>query len=109
VNSRLHLLAVLLICVPAHAETLRDPTLPLQDNNIFSDVPKPEPQDPAPSLQLQGIILGFDEKLAIINSTRLRTGDLIAGHHVEDIAPRKVILVKDGQHLTLNLRFSSAD
>jgi len=109
VNSRLTLLAVLLVCVPAHAETLRDPTQPLQDNRIFSDVSKPEPPDPAPSLQLQGIILGLDEKLAIINSTRLRTGDIIAGHHVEDIAPRKVILVKDGQHLTLSLRFAPAD
>jgi len=109
VNKSVCFLVLLLLPSLAMTETLRDPTRPLFQKKVVSEKPKPDPYDAAPGLKLQGIILGLEQRMAIINSTRLRAGDRIAGHHVETIGPRQVILMKNGQERTLSLSFVPDD
>lgn len=60
------------ITLSAHAETLRDPTLPLGHvNQTYSTQEKP--------LQLQSVLVSDTRKVAYINGQQLREQDVIMG------------------------------
>lgn len=67
----------------------KDPTL--------ASRPKP------PAHELNGILVGTLDRVAIIDGTLLRTGDVLEGEHVIDIGRDHVVLARDGQRRTLRL------
>lgn len=95
-------LASLIIIVTAllsplvHA--LHDPTRPTDPADYFGGGNRSNS-----SWSLQSILSAADRRIAIINGTRVREGDLIGSAKVISISESKVVLNTGGQRFTLRL------
>ena len=56
-----------------------------------------------PAHELSGVLVGARDRVAIIDGTLLRTGDVLGGEHVIDIRRDHVVLARDGRRRTLRL------
>lgn len=81
------------------AETLRDPTRPLQE---IVTVPQP-----APTFQLHSILISQQRRVAIINGKTVAEGESVEGAKVLRIQPHRVSLLHRGKALELRLHSST--
>lgn len=85
------------------AQGRRDPFIPLvtPDGRLL----KIEKKEDAEALAIEGIIYDkYDLSYAVISGEVVKVGDAIAGYRVLKIEKNKVILIKDGQPMELELK-----
>lgn len=58
---------------------------------------------PPPARELNGILVGPRDRVAIIDGTLVRAGDSLQGERVIDVRRDHVVLARDGQRRTLHL------
>lgn len=95
-SSALIALLTVILSYSVKAQTLRDPTLPL--NSI--------PNSGERTLVLHSIIHGGERKLAVINGELLREGEPVGGYEnteVAEIRPDSVTVNRNGQSIQLTL------
>jgi len=104
-------LVFMVICAAAWAqeefEGLSDPMRP-----YAAQVRSPEAGEPAavPAAPLlQSIVIGANDRYAIIDGRRVSVGSLVGDAYVEDILPRQVILVRNARREVLPLLGAGAD
>ena len=85
-----------LLSQQSHA--LHDPTRPTDPADYFGGGVRSNS-----TWSLQSILSAADRRIAIINGTRVREGDLIGSARVISIGESKVVLNTDGQRFTLRL------
>lgn len=94
--SRMLIIVTALLSQQAHA--LNDPTRPTNPADYFGGGIRDNS-----TWSLQSILSAADRRIAIINGTRVREGDLIGSAKVISISEAKVVLNTGGQRFTLRL------
>jgi hypothetical protein len=81
---------------------LRDIFAPVKmDVRAETQAPTEEAQEPVPSFQFGGVIVGGESSLAIINDQFVRLGDWIGDYRVLRIGNKEVVLGSDRKTLVL--------
>lgn len=94
--ASLFIFAAALLSQQVHA--LHDPTRPTDPADYFGGGSRSNS-----TWSLQSILSAADRRIAIINGTQVREGDLIGSARVISISESKVVLNTDGQRFTLRL------
>lgn len=98
---RLLLIAIWTGLVPVYAaETLLDPTRPPTDFESSEDSAEVET---AGVPKLTGVKVGRGTRLAILNGTPAKEGEMVAGYEVAAIGERQVTLRHEGSEIELQL------
>jgi MSHA biogenesis protein MshK len=92
------LIIVVAALLSQQVHALQDPTRPTDPADYFGGGIRSNS-----SWSLQSILSAADRRIAIINGTRVREGDLIGSAKVISISESKVVLNTDGQRFTLRL------
>lgn len=91
---------------PPPAGAPRDPFIPLVRDGRLLNVASRTPRQGDVPLSLSGIVWEAGGKsIALINETELRVGDTILEYRVTDIQPDRVLLVRDGESVALQIAF----
>ncbi len=104
VNRQMGILAAIglmlcgLLSLPAQADTLRDPTMPLGGSSAAA-----RPGKVANLPRLQSIIMGNGPALAVLNGQTYRVGQRIDGYQVVAIDADAVVLERAGKRHALTL------
>lgn len=85
----------------ASAETLLDPTRPVQPAGSTASAESTPVQHALPVLQ--GILLGNGPARAWFNGAAWRVGDQIQGYRIRAISAHQVWLERDGQRIPLSV------
>ena len=94
-----------------HAKGKRDPFIPLvRDGKLISLVDgESAPATSLSGLQLTGILWDpGGRSLALINGTEIGVGGTVEGYHVAQIRQDRVVLMRDGKSLVLQIAFEEA-
>ena len=83
---------------------MRDPFLPSMDT--FIKIPTEE-KKPIADLKISGILWDQNVPTAIINSTVVKIGDIVAGKTIVDMEKNRIILMENGEMFVLELRQKS--
>lgn len=90
--------------LPAEVRSMNQPAGAAAGLSPSDEAGAPQGSVPAPPpRELNGILVGPRDRVAIIDGTLLRMGDTLEGEHVVDIGRDHVVLARDGQHRTLRL------
>lgn len=106
-------LVFMLICAVALAqeefEGLSDPMRPYETTVHSADSAEKTPAVASSTLSLQSIVMGTNERYAMINGQRVSVGSLVGDAYVEDILPRHVVVVRNARREVLPLLSAGAD
>lgn len=106
-------LVFMMICAIALAqeefEGLSDPMRPYDSPVRALDSAQTAPAAVSSTLLLQSIVIGAQERYAMINGQRVGVGSMVDDAYIEDIFPRHVVLVRNARREVLPLLSAGAD